>query len=156
MSRLLITLVLAFAASSLPASENADKESKSARKAIQGTWKVVKAETGAGPVKRLQGATYTFAHDRLATTTARGGQMQATFELDARKTPAQMTYVVKNEAGENVVNHVIYQIKGDRLTLAGAWNSRAGVSAPFPKEFKVNPGDEMSYVIVLERVKASK
>ncbi|HYH66996.1 MAG TPA: TIGR03067 domain-containing protein, partial [Urbifossiella sp.] len=126
------------------------------QKALQGKWAITRAEAGGRPDKEAIGLVYTFEGDRLTMATPRPVTMQATFRLEATKTPKRMTFTILDEAKEEVVNTAIYDLDGDTLKLCGTWNSRVGVRHPFPKGFGTAKGDSSSYLLVLARQKADK
>jgi len=138
-----------------PRSAGPDEKSKAVREGIQGKWKCVKAETGMGPLKDADKITFTFSDDRLVMTAVGGQELKAKFKLDATKSPTQLTFVIIDEVGEEVINNYICELKGDNLKIAGAFKSRPGLDNPFPKEFKINDRD-VSFVGTFEKVKETK
>lgn len=127
--------------------------------ALEGEWKVVRAKAEGVNGMMMEGRVWSFKQGKLRVVTAgdpndwdKEYTMNFDFKIDPAKSPKQLTMTLVDEANQKVVNHAIYELKGNSLKLCWTFNSLPQVKTPFPKEFKLVRGDKLTSVFEFERV----
>src|SRR5262249_41908963 len=92
---------------------------KQDRVALEGTWKVEKAEEGGEAAKDLVGATFSFKGDKV-TVTIDKDTLEFPFSLNADKKPKQINFLEMGGAGDGAPAQGIYELTGDTLKLCVA------------------------------------
>jgi uncharacterized protein (TIGR03067 family) len=111
---------------SLAADNTKEKQAMADQEKIQGTWELVSGERNGKPLpdEVIQHVKLIFAGDKL-TTQHKDRKTEATFKLDANKTPKEIDLDMDGSVGKG-----IYQLDGDSLKLV-----HGEVGDPRPKEF---------------------
>jgi uncharacterized protein (TIGR03067 family) len=98
-----------------------EDEAKKDRAALQGSWKVEKAEADGKAIDELKGARFTFKEDKVTVSYGNkdGDKVELQFTLDAKKKPREIDFVDmtgdKKESAQG-----IYELAGDSLKLCVA------------------------------------
>jgi len=126
----------------LAADNTKEKQAMGDHEKIQGTWAVVSAERNGKPLpdQVTQQIKLIFAGHKL-TTQHKDRKTEATFKLDANKTPKQIDLNMDGNVGEG-----IYQLDGDGLKIV-----HGEVGDARPKDFP-KAGSGLT-VLVLKREK---
>jgi uncharacterized protein (TIGR03067 family) len=98
-----------------------EDKNKKDKDALQGSWKVDKAEEDGKPVEELKGAKFTFKDDRVTVSfdNKESEPVELRMTLDANKTPRQIDFLdVKGDSKEAAPG--IYDLTGDTLKLCVA------------------------------------
>jgi uncharacterized protein (TIGR03067 family) len=135
-------------------SEKMTKPETENLQALHGKWQIVKAEEAGGPSpKEVIELIYTFEGETADNGNTSSREDASYLPYRSNQASKELTFTIIDEAGEKVVNNMIYAVEGDTLKLCVVWNSRLGVSKPFPKAFETMKGDRLSSLIVLKRAK---
>jgi uncharacterized protein (TIGR03067 family) len=126
----------------LAADKTQEKQPMGAQEKIQGSWALVSGERNGKPLpdEVIQQIKLIFAGNKL-TTKHKDRATEATFRLDASKTPKEIDLNMEGQVGKG-----IYELEGDTLKIA-----HGEVGDARPKEFP-KAGSGLT-VLVLKRAK---
>jgi uncharacterized protein (TIGR03067 family) len=95
---------------------------------IDGTWQVTSAEVKGKTYPAPKGSddTWTFDQDKLVRKAKGKVEMEGTFKLDAKQTPAHLDLIAKSDGKEMMVTKCIYKFTTDGLQVAVPFDQANG------------------------------
>jgi uncharacterized protein (TIGR03067 family) len=136
--------LLALQTSELPELVRKDRER------LQGTWKVIAAETGGEkvPAKDLAEMFLIFEDDTIQVRENKKVQVSYRFKLDPERKPKEINFTYTSGPKKDRTDRGIYLFQGERLTFC----IQEDPLAPRPKVFDTESEGKLS-LVVLERLK---
>ena len=126
------------------------------KQAILGAWQITDFEVkGKGPdeatLKKIKGAKWVFAADKVVVQTPGENDSPAAYKLDPSKSPKEIDFTPQDGPSKGTTEGAIYLLEGDTLKICAPGPE----SGPRPTEFAAKEGGK-TVVLTLKRVTEDK